>query len=321
MAVRKVLLIGGSGFVGGWLASRLSAAGMRVTIPTRRRENRKGLLLLPTVFEVQADVNDPQALAHLVEGVDAVINLVGILHDRDDREPYGAAFEAAHVALPRQIVASMRAAGVRRLLHMSALKAASDAPSAYLRSKAAGEAAVFDAAADLDVTVFRPSVVFGPGDAFLNTFAGLLRHLPLLPLVGADARMQPVFVGDVADAFVAALNDPASFGRAYELGGPRVYTLRELVCYVAEITGQRRAIVDVPGGIAGIQARVMSWLPNPPLTPDNLRSLSVPSVTDGHHNPPGWQPHALEAVAPGYLAPLRLRQRLGLYRSRAGRGD
>ena len=319
MAVRKVLLIGGSGFVGGWLASRLSAAGIRVTIPTRRRENRKGLLLLPTVFEVQADVNEPQALAHLVEGVDAVINLVGILHDRDDREPFGAAFAAAHVELPRQIVAAMRAAGVRRLLHMSALKAASDAPSAYLRSKAAGEAVVLEAS-DLDVTLFRPSVIFGPGDVFLNTFASLLRHVPVLPLAGGDARLQPVFVGDVADAFVAALSDTASFGHIYELGGPRVYTLRDLVRYVAELGGRQRVIIDLPPGIAGVQARVLGWLPNPPLTPDNLRSLSVPSVTDGYRNPPGWQPHALEAVAPGYLAPLRLHQRLGFYRSRAGRG-
>ena len=319
MAVRKVLLIGGSGFVGGWLASRLSAAGIRVTIPTRRRENRKGLLLLPTVFEVQADVNDPQALAHLVEGVDAVINLVGILHDRDDREPFGAAFAAAHVELPRQIVAAMRAAGVRRLLHMSALQAAPDAPSAYLRSKAAGEAVVLGAAGDLDVTVFRPSVIFGPGDAFLNTFASLLRHAPVLPLVGGSARMQPVFVGDVADAFVAALTDPESVGKTYELGGPRVYTLHELVRYVADLGGRPRTIIDMPSGIASLQARVLGWLPNPPLSPDNLRSLSVPSVTDGRNAPPAWQPHALEAVAPGYLAPLKLRERLGFYRSRAGR--
>ena len=318
MAVRKVLLIGGSGFVGGWVASRLSASGVRVTIPTRRRENRKRLILLPTVFEVQADVNDPQTLADLIEDVDAVINLVGILHDRDERAPYGAAFAAAHVDLPRKIVAAMRAVGVRRLLHMSALRAAPDAPSAYLRSKADGEAAVL-AAGELDVTVFRPSVIFGPGDAFLNTFADLLRRLPALPLVGGDARLQPVFVGDVADAFVAALGNRESFGRTYELGGPRVYSLRELVRYVADLGGHPRVLVDVPSGIAALQACVLGWLPNPPLSPDNLRSLSVPSVTDGSHNPPAWQPHALEAVAPGYLTPLKLRERLGFYRGRAGR--
>lgn len=319
MAVRKVLLIGGSGFVGGWVASRLSASGVRVTIPTRRRENRKRLILLPTVFEVQADVNDPQTLADLIEDVDAVINLVGILHDRDERAPYGAAFAAAHVDLPRKIVAAMRAVGVRRLLHMSALRAAPDAPSAYLRSKADGEAAVLAAAGELDVTVFRPSVIFGPGDAFLNTFADLLRRLPALPLVGGDARLQPVFVGDVADAFVAALGNRESFGRTYELGGPRVYSLRELVRYVADLGGHPRVLVDVPSGIAALQACVLGWLPNPPLSPDNLRSLSVPSVTDGSHNPPAWQPHALEAVAPGYLTPLKLRERLGFYRGRAGR--
>ena len=319
MEIKKVLLIGGSGFVGGWIANRLSERGIRVIVPARHRDNRKKLILLPTVYTVQADVQEAQVLASLMDGVDTVINLAGILHDGDSRQPYGKRFAATHVELPGRIVAALRQAGVRRLLHMSALKASPDAPSAYLRSKAAGEAAVLAAASDLDVTVFRPSVIFGPGDAFLNTFATLLRLFPVLPLVGGKARFQPVFVGDVADAFVSALNDHATFGQTYELCGPRVYSLRQLVSYVADLAGQRRLIIDVPDGLARLQARVLSLLPNPPLTPDNLRSMQVDSVSDGRHNYPNWQPHPLEAVAPGYLAPLRLKRRLGGYRCRAGR--
>ena len=319
MEIKKVLLIGGSGFVGGWIANRLSERGIRVIVPARHRDNRKKLILLPTVYTVQADVQEAQVLASLMDGVDTVINLAGILHDGDSRQPYGKRFAATHVELPGRIVAAMRQAGVRRLLHMSALKASPDAPSAYLRSKAAGEAAVLAAASDLDVTVFRPSVIFGPGDAFLNTFATLLKLFPVLPLAGGKARFQPVFVGDVADAFVSALNDHSTFGQTYELCGPRVYSLRQLVAYVADLAGRRRLIIDLPDGLASLQARLLSLLPNPPLTPDNLRSMQVDNVSDGRLDYPNWQPHPLEAVAPGYLAPLCLKQRLGTYRCRAGR--
>ena len=190
METKKILLIGGSGFVGGWIANRLSESGYRVTIPTRHRDHSKQVLLLPTVYAVEADVNDPKVLASLVQGKDAVINLVGILHDGDSSKPYGKRFAAAHVELPKNIVVAMRQHGVRRLVQMSALKASADAPSAYLRSKAAGEAVVRAAMNELDVTIFRPSVVFGPDDAFLNTFATLLKFFPVLALGGADARFQ-----------------------------------------------------------------------------------------------------------------------------------
>jgi uncharacterized protein YbjT (DUF2867 family) len=319
MELKKVLLIGGSGFVGGWIANRLSERGIRVIIPTRHRDNTKQLILLPTVYTVQADVHDPQALASLMQGVDAVINLVGILHDGDSRSPYGKRFAAAHVDLPRKILVAMRQAGVRRLVHMSALKAAVDAPSAYLRSKGAGEALVGAAAAEFDITVFRPSVIFGPGDAFLNTFASLLKLFPVLPLAGADARFQPVYVGDVADAFVASLGDRASFGQTYELCGPRVYTLRQLVEYTGKLIGRRRLVVKLPDALARLQAGVLGLLPKPPMSPDNLRSMQIDNITDGHRNCPGWHPQPLEAVAPAYLSAINLRQRLDGYRCRAGR--
>ncbi len=315
----RVVIFGGSGFVGGCLASRLAAHGVQVTVPTRRPESRKSLALLPNVRLVAADIHDPLTLDDLIGDADAVINLVGILHDRDGSAPYGKRFAAAHVELPRRIVAAMKKAGVRRLLHMSALRAGVDAPSAYLRSKAAGEAVVLDPANGLDVTVFRPSVIFGPDDAFLNLFAGLLAAVPFLPLAGTNTRFQPVFVGDVADAFCAALSDTDTVGKIYELGGPTSYRLRELVAYVGELTGHARPVCELHYFLARLQAGILGALPNPPMSPDNLRSLQVDSVTDGLHDFPGWQPQSLEAVAPTYLKPFAAKSRLDELRRRSGR--
>ena len=167
--------------------------------------------------------------------------------------------------------------------------------------------------------MLRPSVIFGPGDAFLNTFATLLKFFPILPLAGGKARFQPVYVGDVADATAACLTDRATFGQTYELCGPTIYTLRELVTYVGELTGRKRCVVNTPNALASLQAGLLSLLPNPPMSPDNLRSMQVDSVTDGRCNYPGWQPKALEAVAPTYLSALELSRRLDGYRRRAGR--
>ncbi len=319
MKPRKVLLIGGSGFVGGWIANRLYELNIRVTIPTRRRDHCKKLTLLPNVDTVQAVINNPENLLALMQGVDAVINLVGILHDRDSSQPYGKRFGAAHVELPGKIIAAMKQAGVRRLLHMSALGAAASAPSAYLRSKGAGEAVVLGSAKDLDVTLFRPSVIFGQNDAFLNMFARLLRLFPVLPIASGNTRFQPVYVGDVAEAFVDALSNTATVGKVYELCGPNTYTLHELAEYTARMIGKRRQVIDLPGPLAKVQATLLGWLPNPPMSPDNLRSLQVDSVTEGLRNYPGWQPRSLEAVAPSYLSAVKLKQRLDTYRCRAGR--
>ena len=319
MNIKNVLLIGGSGFVGGWIANRLSERGIRVVIPSRHRDHTKQATMVPTVYVVEANVNDPQVLAGLMKGMDAVINLVGILHDGDSRQPYGKRFAEAHVELPKKIVAAMQQSGVRRLVHMSALKASADAPSAYLRSKAAGEAAVLAAAKDLDMTVFRPSVIFGPGDAFLNKFAALLDLCPVLPLAGAKARFQPAYIGDVADAMVDCLTRSDTFGQIYELAGPRAYSLRELVDYVAKLSGHCRTVINLGSGLAAVQARVLSLLPNPPLSPDNLRSMQIDNLTDGARNYPGWNPKSLESIAPGYLARIKVKSRLDGYRSHAGR--
>jgi NADH dehydrogenase len=315
----KVVLLGGGGFVGRCIASRLSGRGFNVTVPTRRRSNRMELAMLPGVRLVAANIHDPLELEDLFDGAEAVINLVGILHDNDSSQPYGRRFAAAHVELPRKIVAAMQRAGVRRLLHMSALKATSDGPSSYLRSKAAGEAVVVGAADGIDATVFRPSVIFGPEDVFLNTFASLLKAFPILPIAGGSTRFQPVYVGDVAEAFIAALSDRTTIGKTYELCGPTVFTLKELVEYTGRLTGHPRPVIDLPGPLARLQACVLGLLPNPPMSPDNLRSLQVDSVTDGQHDFPGWQPQSLAAIAPTYLAPIASRSRLDELRRRTSR--
>jgi uncharacterized protein YbjT (DUF2867 family) len=324
MRYENILVVGGSGFVGRHLVAALAARGAMVSVPTRRRERAKELLLLPTVEVVQCDVNEPHVLERLATGRDLVINLVGVLHSRrgraSERGPndYGPDFARAHVELPQALLGACRVAGVGRLLHMSALGASPTAPSEYLRSKGIGERLVL-AARDLEVTVFRPSVVFGPDDAFLNMFAALARWLPVLALPCADARFQPVYVGDVARAFVAALEEHASAGKAYDLCGPQVYSLRQLVEYVCALGGRRRAVLGLPGALAYLQAWTMEWAPGPTLmSRDNLRSMKVPSVCDCE--PPfGIVPQALEALAPAWLTPAAPRQRYSTLRWKARR--
>jgi len=205
-------------------------------------------------------------------------------------------------------------------VHMSALNADTNGPSEYLRSKGEGEAAVMAAAKDLDVTVFRPSVIFGIGDKFLNTFATILKLAPVFAAGGLTAKFQPVYVGNVADAFVSCIEDIKTFGQRYELCGPKVYTLRELVEYVGAVSGNKRPVYQLNDFWAYLQAGLLWLLPNAPLSPDNLRSMEVDSVTDGSHDYPGWHPTPLEAVAPGYLSPAEMIQlRLDRYRYRAGR--
>jgi len=323
MKVRNALVVGGSGFIGRHLVAALAARGVRVAVPTRRRERAKHLILLPTVDVVETDIFAAGAIERLAAGRDAVINLVGILHGRrgrpDERGPndYGPDFARVHVELPQAIVAACRATGARRLMHVSALGASASAPSEYLRSKAIGEGVVL-AADDLDATAFRPSIVFGPEDRFLNNFAALLRFLPGLALPCPEAKFQPVYVGDVVRAMLAALEDPETRGKAYELCGPHVYTMKALVEYVCAATGRRRLIVGLPDRLSYLQARLMEWTPGPLMTRDNYYSMQVPNVCSGTF-PFGIQPQALEAVAPGYLAPSGPRERYPQLRWRARR--
>ena len=320
MDIKKVLLLGGSGFVGTYIVNRLAQRGIQVTVPTRRRERTKALIMQPGVEMPEVNIHCPQALAELVRGHDVVINLVGILHSRDVQIPYSRDFAEAHVELPKKVIAACQAAGVRRLLHMSALKADPKGPSEYLASKGDGEAVVLAAQGALDVSVFRPSVIFGLGDSFLSMFASVLKKAPVFPLGFGHARFQPVWVGDVADAFVNAMNDESTFGQAYDLVGPKTYTLRELVDYTRELTRSRARVIALSEGWAYLQAGLMWLAPQPLMSPDNLRSMQVDSVADaGSQAPAGWQPTALEAIAPSYVALNTPKGKLDSFRFRAGR--
>ena len=297
----SVLVVGGSGFVGSTLVRRLAGRGLRVVVPTRRRERAKPLTLLPTVEVVEADVHDEATLRRLCADQDAVVNLVGILKGGNG-DPYGPGFARAHVELPRRVAEAARQAGIDRFMHMSALKADAAAPSGYLRSKAAGEAAVRSALPS--ATIFRPSVIFGAGDSFLSMFAGLMKFAPVMPLAAADALFQPVWIGNVADAFVEALLRPESEARTYELCGPTVYALRGLVACAGEYSGRRRPVIGLSPGLSWLQALALE-LVGGPMTRDNLRSMSVPNVcADGCALPFGLAPAALEQIAPGYLGAL-----------------
>ncbi len=313
MSVGRILVLGGSGFVGRHLVNRLVEDGWSVVVPTRQRERAKHLILLPTVEVLEADVHDPAALARLAAGADAAINLVGILNESRRGD-----FERAHTELARKLVDACRTAAVPRLLHMSALHADPAGPSRYLRSKGAAEALV--AESTLAWTILRPSVIFGREDSFLNLFARLERLLPVIALACAHARFQPVYVGDVANAFVRTLHDDRSQGQRYALCGPKVYTLRELVAYVGELTGYRRPIVPLGAWLGTLQAWLLERLPGTLLSRDNLASMSIDSVCDGGQ-PPLFSapPVALEAVAPQYLSPAATRSRYSALRAQGGR--
>ncbi len=301
MTMRNIGLVGGGGFVGRELIARLAARGHAVTLLTRRRERHKDLLVFPAVRLVEGDVHNPVFLERALAGTDAVVSLAGILNARDGA---GAEFERVHVELPKKIVAACRANGVPRLLHMSALNASPKGPSQYLRSKGRGEHAVH-AARDLQVTSFRPSVIFGPNDSFVNRFAALLRLAPgVFPLACPQSRFQPVYVGDVTECFVRALDDSRTHGSRYNLCGPNVYTLREIVEYVARLLGRHVRIVGLNDFLSRMQAAAMEFAPGKPFSRDNYASLRIASVCEGPFPAPfDITPTALEEIAPRYIGP------------------
>ena len=312
----NVLVIGGAGFVGRYIVNELVGRGCRVLVPSRRRDKAKHLIMLPTCDVVEASVHDDAALETLVEGRDAVVNLVGILHGSE------AQFEQAHCGLTRRVLAACARARVRRYLHMSALGADPNGPSMYQRSKGRAEQAVRES--KLAWTIFRPSVIFGAEDSFLNMFARLAAIAPVLPIGGAEVKFQPVWVEDVSRAFVNSLDNEVTIGRSYELCGPKVYTLRELVKFAAEAAGHRRPVVALPDGIARLQARLMQFAPGEPLlSVDNLDSMKRDNVASRQPYAPapelGITATPMEPEASLYLAGLHPRTRFGGFRARAGR--
>ena len=277
MRPENLLILGGTGFVGRSLCEKLvqrAQGGGRLVVPSRFAAHDQHIRMLPTVEVTQADVHDGATLAALVAGRDAVVNLVAILHGSE------ADFERVHVELPKRLARACAAAGVRRIVHVSALGAAADAPSMYQRSKARGETAL--QASGLDVTLLRPSTLFGEHDRFMNLFARLQAWLPVMPLASAGAQFQPVWVEDVAGAIVRCLDDHSTIGQTIECTGPQVLTLRELVQRAGRWSGHRRPVIALPATLARLQARLMEWLPGTPLlSRDNLESMQRPNVASG----------------------------------------
>ena len=316
MIPRHIVLLGGTGFVGralcAELVTRAGAGGLRLVVPTRRLAHGRAVQCLPGVELVQASVHDDAQLARVLAGAQAVVNLVAILQGDE------AAFARVHVELPRRLAAACRSAGVARLLHVSALGVAPDAPSRYLRSKAAGEQLLRESG--LATTVLRPSVIFGAEDRLLNLFAALQSVAPFVPLAGAASRFQPVWVQDVARALATCLERPVTAGGTFECAGPETLTLADLVRLAGRLAGHPRPIVPLPDGLARLQALLMEWLPGEPLmSRDNLDSMKVPNVATG--SLPGLpalgiEPVSVHAVAPGYLAPGQGPSRLVGWRMR-----
>jgi uncharacterized protein YbjT (DUF2867 family) len=316
MRHNNVLVLGGSGFIGRYVVNFLVARGCRVLVPSRRRARARHLILLPTCDVVDANIMDDATLDRLVAGQDAVINLVGILHGTEQD------FQRVHADLPRRIAAACAKHRVARLIHMSALGVSASAPSMYLRSRAAGEANI--QASALQWTIFRSSIVFGVEDHFLNLFARLAAWFPVLPIGGANAKFQPVWVEDVARAIVNSLDKEDTFHKTYELAGPRIYTLRELVEFAARAAGHPRLVIALPEGLARFQARMMELMPGPPLlSRDNLDSMKVDNVASHQPYVPapelGIRLTPMEPEAALYLAGMHPRTRFGAFRARARR--
>ena len=296
-----VTVFGGTGFIGRHVVRRLAERGATVRVPTRTPRNAGFLQPMGNVAQIVLipfDRPNDERIAALVDGTTHVVNCVGILAERKAGD-----FAALQGELPGRIARAATAAGVRRVAHISAIGADESSPSLYARTKAQGEATLRQGFAP--ATILRPSIVIGPEDGFFNRFAAMARMSPVLPLIGGgNNRFQPVYVGDVAEAVMAGLTQPETAGRTYELGGPRVYTMRELMAYMLQVIGRRRRLVTVPWGIATAMARIAELLPVPPLTRDQVEMLKRDNVVSADAAglvQLGITPTPLEVVVPAYL--------------------
>lgn len=318
MKALRICVLGGTGFVGSHLVFRLAGMGHKVTVPTRRPARHREFRVHPGVQLVDANPYNHDRLTALLRNTDCVINLVGILN-----EVGKSRFQTAHVELPRAVVKAMREAGVTRLLHMSALNANVNAShSIYLKTKGAGEDLVHQTPG-VDTTSFRPSVIFGPGDSFTNRFAALLSMTPLaFPLACANARFSPVYIGDVVDAFVCALENNNTIGQRLDLCGPKDYTLGDLVRYTARITGHNTAVIGLPDFLSRLQAMMLGMMPGKPFSMDNYYSLQIDSLCKENALPKlGIKPRSLESVVPTYLGDASMRAHYFRFRTTARRNE
>jgi uncharacterized protein YbjT (DUF2867 family) len=324
MQLKRVLILGGSGFIGSALAEQFSKRGMQITVPTRNRDRAKHLLVLPACEVIVANIFDRATLQKLIVDADCVVNLVGILHGDFDR---------VHVQFPKLVAELCAVNNTPRLLHMSALNADVNGPSAYLQSRGKGEAAVREAVGAkvgaalgnrTALTIFRPSVVFGAEDKFLNLFSGLLKIFPIIPLGSPNALFQPIWVEDVARAIAESAQNTVTFGQSYNLCGPEVYSLKQLLQFVATTMGKHRFIFGLGAGLSNLQAAVFEHLPKKMITRDNVKSMSLPNI-DSAPFPAvfGFSPSALASIVPTYLgaqnARVSGRMRYQNLRNHAGR--
>lgn len=300
---RTICVLGGTGFVGRHLAAELVRRGHHVRVPTRSRASNRHMLVLPGVELEQTDVHADGVLQDLLYGCDAAVNLVGILNERGHD---GSGFRKAHVELTEKLIQACQDNDVGRLIQLSALKAnAERGPSHYLRTKGQAEKLIRSLTGDeIRYTIFRPSTIFGREDSFINRFARLLKLAPVLPLPQADARFAPVHVGDVVAAITRSLDDSATYDRVYELCGPEIYSLAEIVDYIKRLKGLRRWVLPMPKPIGRIQATVADYLvPGKPFSIDNFNSLTVASVcTDNGLKSLGIEPTPMSAIVPGMLS-------------------
>ncbi len=319
MTNKTVCILGGGGFVGSHICSLLAQSGYNTRVLTRRISHCQQLAVLPGLQLVECDVHNQEQLNEQLANVDVVINLIGILNEREHN---GDGFRRAHVELARKVINACHHNQVGRLLHMSALNAdASQGSSRYLRTKGEAENLVHSYAGNIKVTSFRPSVIFGEDDSFFNRFAGLLKLMPLaFPLACADAKFSPVYVKDVARCFVESINKPQTHDQRYDLCGPQTYTLKELVSYTSQQLGLRRWIIPLPDFIAQVQALVLEFFPGKPFSIDNYYSLQIDSVCNSELTPPCEMKHTPESVVPWFLGERSWQQCADRYRKVSRRG-
>ena len=303
MSMKRIAVFGGSGFLGSHLVTQLASEVPEVIVLTRRAQRFKNLKVLNNVLVREVDATDDAGMRQAVSGCDAVINLIGILNQSGDAN----SFVNVHANLTRKIVIAAKEAGVPRFLQVSALHADADKGSSeYLRSKGLAERHIHELSGDLAYTIFQPSVIFGPGDSFFNRFAGLLQGLPIFPLACPDAKLAPVYVGDVCNALCQSLDDPSTVGETICLCGPEDFTLQQLVEFTRDTVGLNRLIIGLPDFAARLQARVMEWVPGKPFTRDNYLSLQTDNVCADDCE---RQSSSIGAIVPSYLGQQGLRAR------------
>ncbi len=312
MKTKQIVVLGGSGFLGSALVAQLSAAGYAVKVLTRRRESAKHLILLPKVTVLQLNIFSRAELSEHLQGADAVINLIGILH-----ESKKISFDKVHHLFPKHLAMLCSQLNIPRLLHVSALGVSEHAPSIYLQSKYAGEQALLQQT-DIKTTIFRPSIIFGRGDRFINLFAQLVKLLPVILLAKPNCLFQPIYVEDVVKVMIAALQTPASEGQIYELAGPRIYRFKELVQLIGKAVGKTPVILGLSDRLSYIQAFFMEWLPVKLMTRDNIRSMQVDNISS-QYLPFGIRATPLEAVMQDFLTGQNPRNQYNQFRVTAGR--